>query len=158
MSKKNRSQFDDLSVEKKDFREPLHPPFTGERRAEVVRQHEILKEVYISDYDNYELGFRGDVHPDREISVFKTMADAFLELTTPDMPLWKRKAVFGCIFVTRFAGRDCIKRQPMPRLLSSPERKRIVNYMYETYGDPLPLVCVVGNVDLAELVKSGVQW
>lgn len=137
----------DMWEERKNFNLPRHPPFTGQRRQEVMRQHAILKDVYIGDYDNYELGFRGDVHPDREISEFTKIADAFVHLTANESSLKRKRAIFCAIMVTRLTVRKDfhLNRRCLPSLLSAPEKARIVDYMYDTYGDALPIVVYLGG-------------
>jgi hypothetical protein len=54
-----------------------HPPFTGDRKLEVLTLVYAFPGVYEQTYAFWEDGFRRDLNPDREIAVWKHIAAVY---------------------------------------------------------------------------------
>lgn len=120
-----------------------HPPFDAERRAKIERIMDALVEVYPQTYDEWERGFRVDMHPDREIAIWISMAEGYEHFTKKGVRTDQKSGLFQIIFQTRIAPRELLVNRLNTRRLPRRMARAIFEYMYDTYGDAPPMTFIV---------------
>lgn len=70
---------------------PVHPPFDQSRRSILKNLKDTLEEVYHCTLEEWELGFRRDENPEREIRLWQWIADRYRHLVGTSVVSLKRK-------------------------------------------------------------------
>lgn len=74
--------------------EPRHPPFEGDLGATVRDVYKTLRGVMSMTFEEWEYGFRCDLHPKREIRMWTHAADTFATVTHGETSPARKLSVF----------------------------------------------------------------
>lgn len=88
----------------------LHPTFSGVRRQRVEAIASMFGEIYPQSYEQWELGFRRDSHPDQEIAIWLRSGKIFTEFSRRrGLDLHQRKALARLLFQCQAVSFDQLK-------------------------------------------------
>jgi hypothetical protein len=111
--------------------EYFHPPFDDDMRKIMVFFRDTFTDVYSQTAEEWEDGFRRDMHPNREIEIWVNMARVFLHFTEGrDLSPEQKRDILQVILACSHAGLDHVHALTSPVTLS---RKR-VRQIAKVYG------------------------
>jgi hypothetical protein len=107
-----------------------HPPFGEELRQRMVELRDTFHDVYPRTAEEWEDGFRRDLHAEQEIAAWLHMAKAFRHFTdgrtlSPE----QRRDIFDVIVATVNNGRDKVLLTTNPLTLSRRRVRQIVDFV-----------------------------
>ena len=109
-----------------------HPPFPDNVRETTFRRlKDTFHDVYPMTLEEWEDGFRRDLHPEQEIRIWAWMADAFEHFTAGRaLSFDQRKDTFNVILAAINAGKDYAHLVVNPVTLSKSRVREIVAFLY----------------------------
>lgn len=116
-----------------------HPPFDAETRERLRRIKAAVDEMYPITLGEWEDGFRGDLHPQREIALWTHVAAIYTELTSQaGMNLDRKREVYGLLLRCTSSTADQVLSLAHPEFLSPEEVQEVVTRYFE--GNKVPIV------------------
>ncbi len=113
-----------------------HPPFDEERKAVMRQLAEVFADVYPITAEQWEDGFRRDMHIDKEIGLWCRMAQALQHFTEDGaQSLEQRREIYQVISACVTNGPHNALRTVSLRTLARPRAKAIIAFM-EQGGNP----------------------
>jgi hypothetical protein len=118
-----------------------HPPFSPAVRKLLATILETFKDIYILpvSLDEFEDGFRRDVHAEREIATWLHMAKVYRQFTDGrDLTMRKKLDIFAVVFVCANNGKENVFRTVPAPTLSRKRMTEIVNAFFASSSDTGP--------------------
>ncbi len=114
--------------------EPYHPPFTGARCGKVLYIQKALREAYPKNYEDWEDGFRRDLHVDQELDLWVRVARALNEFAarhhpTPD----ERREAFEILGACLNTTPTTVFETVSIRLLSRTVAQELVDFFFNDH-------------------------
>jgi hypothetical protein len=107
-----------------------HPHFEGERKELMQVFAEVFADVYPKTPEEWEDGFRRDVHVDREIAMWQGIAHVFLHFTEGrGYDRDQKNDIFRVVLAYVNNGPDRVLQTVSPRTLSRNRVKDIIAHM-----------------------------
>lgn len=115
-----------------------HPPFDEELRSYIRDIHVTFAEHRDISFEEWELGFRRDANPEREIAGFLYAADVYRLFTANEGSPERRREVYRLLIACMTTSPDAVWHVVKLKTLSRPEAERIVHRFYggEKAGGP----------------------
>lgn len=112
-------------------KEYYHPPFNESIRQILRHIKSALQAVRPLSLEEWEDGFRRDMHPEREIAICVHIAKVYRHLTEGrNFPLARRQDIFRIIMACATSSRDCAEYTIEPRVLSRREAQEVIRAFY----------------------------
>jgi len=114
-----------------------HPPFTGERLARVRRLWQALEGVSPKSLAAWEVGFRRDTNPDRELDIWDHIVRVFRKFTAGRrVPSGRKKDILHVVITASMNGPDAVRWTAERGSLSRGDARRIARHFWKTWMPP----------------------
>jgi hypothetical protein len=112
--------------------EVRHPPFPDAVREQLRRLYETFQDVYPKTLEEWEDGFRRDMHPEREIALWEYMATVFEHFTAGrSLNPEQRRDIYLVILTCMNNGKENVLVTTNPQTLSRKQVNEIVEFFFQ---------------------------
>jgi len=113
-----------------------HPHFSPEVIAQMSLLRDAFREVYPMTLEEWEEGFRMDMHPEREIALWLHMRRCYLHFTESRvLSIDQKEDIFNMIVMTTIQGSDFVARNVRLRTLSKKRVREIAAFVQGTWAE-----------------------
>lgn len=112
-----------------------HPPFTRERRVLLEEIKRRLDEVYPMSMEEWEDGFRRDMHPDNEIAIWLNAARCYSKFAKEYTDIKTKEEIYAVISACMTHGKRILKATVKTKIISPEKTKQILESYFDTESD-----------------------
>jgi len=110
--------------------EVRHPEFDEGVRDYIRQIQAAFAEHRSLSFDEWEVGFRRDANPAREIAIWLHAADVYTAFAGNEPAADRRKDVYRCIVTCMTTGPDAVWQVLRPQVVSQAEAEQVVNRFF----------------------------